>query len=131
MLDADGLLLSANAGAEALVKDLKAYVAADGKGTAGDDFAAFAKWYAENKAAGRTIGEIVPAVDDYGDAKAGAAETAEVRFDTRQGDQSYRQCLVFAWVEGPPRKSPQAFACDDVAGVEKWKTDQSLRSAWR
>jgi hypothetical protein len=121
----------ANAATEALVKDLKAYVAADGKGAAGEQFADFAKWHADTKAAGRTVGAITPAVEDYGDAKAGAAATAEVRFETKQGDQSVAQCLVFAWIEGSPRKNPQAFSCDDVAGVEKWKTDQVLKSAWR
>ena len=121
----------ANAATEALVKDLKAYVAADGKGVAGEQFAGFAKWYADTKAAGRAVGQITPAVEDYGDAKAGAAATAEVRFETKQGVQSVPQCLVFAWIEGAPRKNPQAFSCDDVAGVEKWKTDQVLKSAWR
>jgi hypothetical protein len=121
----------ANAATEALVKDLKAYVAADGKGAAGEQFADFAKWYADTKAAGRTVGDIKPAVEDYGDAKAGAAATAEVRFETKKGDQSAPQCLVFAWIEGSPRKNPQAFSCDDVAGVEKWKTDQVLKSAGR
>jgi len=114
-----------------LVKDLKAYVAADGKGTAGEQFPAFAKWYADNKAVGRTIGDIAPAIDDYGDAKSGAATTAEVRFETKQGDKTYSQCLVFAWIEASPRKSGEAISCDDVAAVEKWKTDQALKSAWR
>jgi hypothetical protein len=41
------------------------------------------------------------------------------------------QCLVFAWIEASPRKNTQTFSCDDVAAVEKWKTDQALRSAWR
>jgi hypothetical protein len=121
----------ANAATEALVKDLKAYVTADGKGVAGEQFADFAKWYTDAKAAGRAIGDIKPAVEDYGDAKAGAAATAEVRFETKQGDQAVTQCLVFAWIEGTPRKNPQAFSCDDVAAVEKWKTDQMLKSAWR
>lgn len=121
----------ANAATEALVKDLKAYVAADGKGAAGEQFADFARWYAATRAAGRKVGDIKPAVEDYGDAKAGSAATAEVRFETRQGDQTVQQCLVFAWIEGSPRKNPQAFSCDDVAGVEKWKTDQALKSAWR
>ena len=121
----------ANAATEALVKDLKAYVAADGKGVAGEQFAAFAKWYAENKAAGRTVGEIAPAIEDYGDAKAGAAATTEVLFEAKQGGKSMAQCLVFAWIEGNPRKNTQAFACDDVGASEKWKTDQALKSAWR
>jgi len=121
----------ANAATQALLKDLKAYVAADGKGVAGEQFADFAKWYAETKAAGRAVGEITPAVEDYGDAKAGAAATAEVRFETRQGDKIVAQCLVFAWIEGTPRKNPQVFTCDDVAGAEKWKTGQVLKSAWR
>jgi hypothetical protein len=121
----------ANAAAQALVRDLKAYVAADGKGVAGEQFTAFAKWYADNKAASRTVGEITPAIDDYGDAKAGAATTTEVKFETKQGDKTYGQCLVFAWIEAAPRKNPQAFTCDDVAAVEKWKTDQALKSAWR
>lgn len=121
----------ANAAVQALIRDLKAYAAADGKGIAGDQFAAFAKWYAESKAAGRTVGEIVPVIDDYGDAKAGAATTAEVRFETRQSAGSSSQCLMFAWIEGVPRKNTQAFSCDDVAAVEKWKTEQALKSAWR
>ncbi|MGQ0585144.1 MAG: peptidoglycan-binding domain-containing protein [Reyranella sp.] len=121
----------ADAAAQSLIRDLKAYVAADGKGPAGEQFAAFAKWYADNKAAGRSVGEIAPAIDDYGDAKSGAAATAEIRFDTKQGAETYRQCLVFAWIEGTPRKNTQAFSCDDVAAVEKWKTDQALKSAWR
>ena len=121
----------ANAAAQALVRDLKAYIAADGKGVAGEQFASFAKWYMDNKAAGRTVGEITPVIDDYGDAKSGAATTTEVKFETRQGDKTYGQCLVFAWVEATPRKNPQAFTCDDVAAVEKWKTDQALKSAGR
>ena len=121
----------ANAAAQALIADLKAYVAADGKGVAGDQFTGFAKWHADNKTAGRTIGAIVPAIDDYGDAKTGAATTAEIKFETRQGTNAYNQCLVFAWIEGAPRKNPQTFSCDDVAAVEKWKTDQALKSAWR
>jgi peptidoglycan hydrolase-like protein with peptidoglycan-binding domain len=121
----------ANAAVQSLVADLKAYVEADGKGQAGEQFAAFAKWYADAKAAGRTVGDIKPAVEDYGDASAGAAATAEVSFETKLDDKSDAQCLVFAWVEASPRKNTQAFSCDDVAAVEKWKTDQALRSAWR
>jgi peptidoglycan hydrolase-like protein with peptidoglycan-binding domain len=121
----------AEAAAQSLIRDLKAYVAADGKGVAGEQFAAFAKWYADSKAAGRTVSEIKPAIDDYGDAKVGAAVTSEILLETKQDASSQSQCLVFAWVEGNPRKNTQAFSCDDVAGVEKWKTDQALKSAWR
>ncbi|TAJ89652.1 hypothetical protein [Reyranella sp.] len=121
----------ANAAAQALIGDLKAYVAADGKGVVGDQFAGFAKWYSDNKAAGRSFGMIAPAIDDYGDAKAGAATTAEVKFETKQGANTFNQCLMFAWIEGSPRKNAQTFSCDDVAAVEKWKTDQALKSAWR
>ena len=121
----------AEAAARSLVGDLKAYVAADGKGAAGDQFAGFAKWYADNKAAGRTVGEIAPVIDDYGDAKAGAAVTSEVLIESKKGPGSQSACLVFTWIEGNPRKNAQVFSCDDVAGVEKWKTDQALRSAWR
>jgi hypothetical protein len=121
----------AEAATQSLIRDLKAYVTADGEGIAGEQFATFAKWYADNKAAGRAVGEIAPAIDDYGDAKSGAAATAEIRFETKQGTNTYRQCLVFAWVEGTPRKNTHAFSCDDVAAVEKWKTDQALKSAWR
>ena len=121
----------ADAAVRALIRDLKAYVTADGKGIAGEQFATFAKWYADNKAAGRSVGNIAPAIDDYGEASMGAAATAEVRFDTKQGAETYRQCLVFAWIEGTPRKDAQAFSCDDIAAVEKWKTDHALKSAWR
>src|SRR5260370_16212 len=121
----------ADAAAQALIRDLKAYVAADGKGMAGDQFAAFAKWYADTKAAGRTVGDIAPIIDDYGDAKVGAAVASEVLFETKQGSANQSHCLVFAWIEGNPRKNAQAFSCDDIAGVEKWKTDQALKSAWR
>lgn len=121
----------AEAAAQALVRDLKAYIAADGKGVAGEQFVDFAKWYADNRKAGRTIGDITPAIDDYGEAKAGAATADTVKFDTRQDGKSYPQCLVFAWVEGTPRKEAKAFGCDDVAAVEKWKSDLGLKSDWR
>lgn len=121
----------AQAATQALIRDLKSYVSADGKGVAGDQFKDFAKWFADAKAAGRTVGEITPAIDDYGDVKAGAAVTNEVRFETRQGANASAQCMVFAWIEGTPRKNAQTFSCDDVAAVEKWKTEQALKSAWR
>jgi hypothetical protein len=121
----------AEAAQQALIRDLKAYAAADGKGTAGEQFPDFAKLYNEAKAAGRTIGDIKPAVDDYGDAKAGAAVASEVLIETTKDGSKQSQCLVFTWIEGSPRKNTQTFSCDDVAGVEKWKTDQTLKSAWR
>ncbi len=121
----------ADAAGQALAADLKSFVAADGKGVAGDQFSAFAKWYAENKSAGRTASVLSVATDDYGEVKAGTAAVAEARFETRQGDKIFAQCLIFAWVEGAPRKNTEAFSCDDVAAVEKWKTDQALKSAWR
>jgi hypothetical protein len=121
----------AEAAAQALIRDLKAYVAADGKGVAGEQFAAFAKWYGDTKAAGRTVGEIAPVIDDYGDAKVGAAVASEILVESKKGASSQSQCLVFTWIEGSPRKNSQTFSCDDVAGVEKWKTDQALKSAWR
>jgi hypothetical protein len=121
----------AEAAAQALIRDLKAYVAAAGRGVAGDQFAAFAKWYAEIKSSGRQFGDITPAIEDYGDAKAGAAATAEVNFKTMQGETAFTDCLVFAWIEGNTRRNAQAFSCNDIAAVEKWKTDQALRSAWR
>lgn len=121
----------AEAAAQSLIRDLKAYVAADGKGVAGEQFADFAKWYSDTKAAGRAVGEIAPVIDDYGDGKAGAAMASEVLIETKKGASNHSQCLVFAWVEGNPRKNSQVFSCDDIAGVEKWKTDQSLKSAWR
>jgi hypothetical protein len=121
----------ADAAAQSLVRDLKAYVADDGKGIAGDQFAGFAKWYADNKAAGRTVGEIAPVIDDYGDAKGGPAVSSEILIEAKQGGNSQSHCLVFAWIEGSPRKNTQTFSCDDIAGVEKWKTDQALKSAWR
>jgi hypothetical protein len=121
----------AEAAAQSLIRDLKAYVAADGKGVAGEQFTAFAKWYADSKVAGRTVSEVKPAIDDYGDAKVGAAVASQVLLETRQDGTGQSQCLVFAWVEGNPRKNTQAFSCDDIAGVEKWKTDQALKSAWR
>lgn len=121
----------AQAAVQALVRDLTAYIAADGKGVAGDQFTAFAKWYADNKAAGRGFGDIKPTVEDYGDAKSGEAATAEVTLQALQGDTPQSQCMMFAWIEGNPRKHTQAFSCDDVAGVEKWKTDEAVKSAWR
>lgn len=121
----------AQAAVEALVRDLTAYMAAGGKGIAGEQFGLFAKWYADNKAAGRGFGDVKPTVEDYGDAKSGEAVTAEVTLQTLQGDTPQSQCMMFAWIEGNPRKDTHAFSCDDVAGVEKWKTGESLKSAWR
>jgi hypothetical protein len=121
----------AEAALQSLAKDVKAYVAADGKGVAGEQFADFAKWYAANKSAGRTLGDITQSTEDYGQAKAGAATTAEVKFDVKQEGKSYGQCLLFAWVEATPRKNTQVFPCDDIGAVEKWKSDQGLKSDWR
>ncbi|MBN9489279.1 MAG: peptidoglycan-binding protein [Alphaproteobacteria bacterium] len=121
----------AQAAVQALVRDLTAYMAAGGKGVAGEQFAGFAKWYADTKAAGRGFGDIKPTVEDYGDAKSGDAVTAEVSLQSLQGDTASSQCMMFAWIEGSPRKETQTFSCDDVAGIEKWKTGQSLKSAWR
>ena len=121
----------AEAAAQALAKDVKAYVAADGKGAAGDQFTGFAKWYADSKNAKLTIGDITHSTEDYGQAKAGVAVTTEVKFDVKQGDKSYGQCLLFAWIEATPRKNTQAFACDDIGAVEKWKSEQGLKSDWR
>jgi hypothetical protein len=121
----------AEAAVQALVRDLTAYLAADGKGVAGEQFALFAKWYADNKAAGHGFGDVKPTVEDYGDAKSGEAAIAEVTFQTLQDNATSSQCMMFAWIEGSSRKDTQAFSCDDVAGLEKWKTNESLRSAWR
>ena len=121
----------AEAAGQALLKDVKAYVAADGKGVAGEQFPGFAKWYSDSKAAHLTIGDITATPEDYGQAKAGTATTSEVKFDVKQADKAYGQCLLFAWIEGSPRKNPQAFACDDIGAVEKWKGEQGLRSDWR
>ncbi|MBV8394548.1 MAG: hypothetical protein JOY81_15325 [Alphaproteobacteria bacterium] len=121
----------AEAAAQALLADIKGYLGADGKGIAGEQFVGFAKWYADNKAANRTIGEIQPEIEDYGDAKVGQAATVEVTFQTKQGDAAYAQCLMFTWIDATPRKNTEAFACNDVAALEKWKSEQSLKSAWR
>jgi hypothetical protein len=118
--------LQARRAAQRKAAEAKAEAAA--QALARDQFPGFAKWYAENKTAGRTIGDITPAVEDYGVAKAGAATTTQVKFDTRQDGKSYPQCLVFAWVEATPRKEAQAYGCDDIAAVEKWKSDQALKS---
>ena len=77
------------------------------------------------------MGEIASVIDDYGDAKGGAAVTSEVLIESKKEASSQSHCKVFAWIEGSPRKNALAFSCDDVAAVEKWKTDQALRSAWR
>ncbi len=121
----------AEAATQALLGDIKAYVAADGKGVAGDQFAGFAKWYADNKAANRSVGDIKPEIEDYGDAKVGPAATVEVTFQTKQGEATFAQCLMFTWIDANPRKGAEAFACNDVAALEKWKSEQSLKSAWR
>jgi hypothetical protein len=123
----------AKAASDALLADLKAFVTSDGKsGPIRDQFASFAAWFDQTRAAGRSVGEIAPAVEDYGDTRSGNAVTVEVRLDLKQ--DGAKHCAVFAWREQqtpPQRKETKSFACDDVAGVEKWKSDQALRSAWR
>ena len=117
----------ADAAAQSLVTDLKAYVAADGKGPVGEQFAAFAKWYACS-AAGHGRRHRRP-----------SRTTATLRRkggDGRSGLETSRATRAPAMprlrpAEASPRKNTQAFSCDDVAAVEKWKTDQVLRSAWR
>jgi hypothetical protein len=125
----------AKAAADALIRDLKVYVETDGKtGTVGEQFAYFANWHRDARAAGRTVGEVTPVVEDYGDARNGSAVTIEVRFDVKQSGKNFSQCLMFAWTEqaaGSVRENAKAFSCDDIAAVEKWKSDLALRSAWR
>jgi hypothetical protein len=125
----------AKAASDALLADLKAFVASDGKGGAiREQFSSFAGWFDQTRAAGRSIGEIAPAVEDYGDARAGNAVTVEVRLDVKQDGTNSKHCAVFAWREQgtpPQRQETKSFSCDDVAAVEKWKSDQALRSAWR
>lgn len=124
----------AEALAQALVRDLKAYVMSDGKtGPVGEQFPSFAKAYGENRDANRMPGDVNSAVEDYGDAAAGQAVVVEVKVDLKEADKTYPQCMEFAWVTNgtAARNHSQAFTCDDVAGLEKWKTDQALKTAWR
>ncbi len=112
----------AEAAAKSLVGDLKAYVVADGKGPVGDQFGGFRQVVRpRTRRAGHSVGEIAPVIDDYGDAKAGAAVTSEVLIESKKDASSQSHCLVFAWIEGSPRKNAQTFSCDDIAGVEKWE----------
>jgi hypothetical protein len=120
--------------AQALARDLKAYVASDGKtGPVGEQFPPFAKAYRENRDANRMPGDVSTSVEDYGDATGGQAVMVEVKIDLKEGEKTYPQCMEFAWVTNgtPARNRSQAFSCDDVAGLEKWKTDQALKTAWR
>ncbi len=125
----------AKSASDALLKDLNAFIASDGKtGPIRGQFATFATWYDDTRKAGRQVGAVTPSVEDYGDAKSGAAVTVEARLAVKQGDKSAAQCMVFAWIEktaGGVREHAQAFSCDDIAAVEKWKSEQALRSAWR
>src|SRR5471032_1087727 len=93
----------AEAAMQSLVKDVKAYVAADGKGAAGDQFSGFAKWYADSKNANLTIGAITPSTEDYGEAKAGAVVLG------RRRDGADRQVRVLA-VGVPFRKAGELIA---------------------
>jgi hypothetical protein len=124
----------AEALAQALVRDLKAYITSDGKtGPAGEQFPPLAKAYRENRDANRMPGDVSTSVEDYGDATGGQAVVVEVKVDLKEGEKTYPQCMEFAWVSNgtPARNQSQAFSCDDVAGLEKWKTDQALKTAWR
>lgn len=124
----------AEALAQALLRDLKAYAVSDGKtGPVGDQFPLFARAYRKERDANRTPGEVGFAVEDYGDATGGQAVVVEVRMDLKEGDKTFPQCMEFAWVTSgtAAREHSQAFTCDDVAGLEKWKTGQALKTAWR
>lgn len=125
----------AKSASDALVADLKAFVGSQGKsGPIFEQFKSFVSWFEQARASGRTVGDIAPSVEDYGDARTGNAVTVEVRFAVKQGEQASAHCMVFAWLEnGPPsqRRESKAFSCDDIAAVEKWKSEQTLRSAWR
>jgi hypothetical protein len=93
--------------AQALIKDLKAYVAADGKGVAGEQFAASPSGIADTKAAGRTVGEIAPAIDDYGDAKAARRDGGSALRD-QAGRQERRAVPGVRLDRGTPRKNSEA-----------------------
>ena len=124
----------AEALSQALVRDLKAYVLSDGKtGPIGEQFPPFAKAYREDRDANRMPADANSSVEDYGDASGGQAVVVEVKVDVKDGDKTYPRCMEFAWVSSgaAARNHSQAFSCDDVAGLEKWKTDQALKTAWR
>lgn len=124
----------AEALAQALVRDLKAYVLSDGKtGPIGEQFPPFAKAYREDRDANRMPADANSSVEDYGDATGGQAVVVEVKVDVKEADKTYARCMEFAWVTNgtPTRNHSQAFSCDDVAGLEKWKTEQALKTAWR
>ena len=73
-------------------------------------------------------------VEDYGDVKGGSAAAVEAHFEINQNGKNHSQCIVFAWIDHgltAPRQNTKSFSCDDVAGVEKWKSEQALNSAWR
>ena len=81
-----------------------------------------------------------PAVDPAVPASTGQAEPAEPAAapQTRAKTKGVADVVFLIDVSGSMapiidalRKNSEAFSCDDVAAVEKWKTDQALKSAWR
>jgi hypothetical protein len=123
----------AQAMASALVDRLRAYI--DGESLE-EGFAEFRRWHESRKDEGRTIGEIRTAIDDFGSGSFQArtldAIAVEVYFELRERSGSQTDCLVFAWLEEAPiRRAPAVFACDRVAALEQWKSDNAFRSQWR
>ncbi|MBL8675498.1 MAG: hypothetical protein JNL07_11460 [Rhodospirillales bacterium] len=124
--------------AVALVADLKAFIAADGKsGAVADEFAAFAQWFKTARGTKAQISVDRFQIEDYGDAtKAGgkaAAIAVVVWFNVAGGSGAPRAvCHLFGWVDdsGGVRKTPEAFPCDRIAQTEDWKQRHGLRSRW-
>jgi len=61
----------------------------------------------------------------------GAAIASEVLIETKKAAATCRTAWSSPGSKAIRGKNTRTFSCDDIAGVEKWKTDQALKSAWR
>jgi hypothetical protein len=121
------------------VAEVQAYIAADGRGPIGTEFAAFGQWFGELRGGSRSPAVERYEIDDYGDATGAGgslpAASVVVWFNVTTSGRAtaQRDCMVFAWLDDAAtgaRREPIAFRCDAVGEIDRWKRQRGLRSKW-
>jgi len=124
----------AQAALDALLVDMKKYAATDGAdGPLASEFRELKGLQAPTGLGRRPDLRLSGTTEDYGTSKSGAAQVAELRFTADPDMNKPAQGVILAWNSSGARnlKDGVALPCDDVAGLETWKTARGLRSDWR
>ncbi len=122
--------------AERLMADLQAHIGGQ-TGSIGVEFAAFAQWLAQLKAASWSLAPDRFEIDDFGDATWSGgglpAISVIVYFKRTMAGQATADCMIFVWLDDADtglRREAAAFRCDAVPESDRWKRQRNMRSRW-